>query len=579
MQSRSSLVALALVAAVAAAGAREQASPHAAAPLFADAFESGLDRWQILGEHGVALRQTNDSHHGAVLELTPNGDDVAVLIRGSEGWSGVRVEGDMLFPTEGQSYLGLLYNHTTRDARRDFGLVYVKGNDSYLQVNPHRDLNVSRLIYPELHVPLVGPSAVTVGSWQHFAFEVMGPAVHVYVGRTAAPQLTFDALELEHGAVGLQPRSVGAPVWVDNVSVTRIDRLTYAGPPIPDRRYSRDDLLTDWQIAGPFAVADDRIARRPDDPDVEWSPFPTDQRGAVVTARAVDFHGPRRVAYFRTTVEAGTAGPALLDMSSADDLAVWVNGRFSGFYARQPPAWFDFDRTPDRAGRAVPVSLRSGRNDIVLRAVGGVYASGGFFARLARQDRPAVDELEAVRVRLETTRYQGREAVRLIETRERGGGLALLKGVEFRDGTIEVDVAGRRGPGAVPDDRGFIGIAFRVRPGATEYECIYLRPDNGRATDQIRRNHSTQYVAYPDFGFARLRQEAPEKYESYVDLEYGAWTRMRLEVSGTSAQLFVHDAPQPALVVNDLKLGTDGGGVALWIGAGTDGYFSNLRVR
>jgi hypothetical protein len=131
----------------------------------------------------------------------------------------------------------------------------------------------------------------------------------------------------------------------------------------------------------------------------------------------------------------------------------------------------------------------------------------------------------------------------------------------------------------VPDDRGFIGLAFRITPNAERFEYIYLRPDNGRATEQVRRNHSTQYSAHPDFPWPRMRKEWPEKYESYVDLEYGAWTRMRIVVKGTSAQLFVQDAPQPALVVNDLKLGAGEGSVALWIGSGTEGYFSNLRVR
>jgi hypothetical protein len=200
-------------------------------------------------------------------------------------------------------------------------------------------------------------------------------------------------------------------------------------------------------------------------------------------------------------------------------------------------------------------------------------------AELQSQDLLSVDRLAPVDVRLETARYLDRDAVRLIEMREREGGLAIVKDLAFTDGSIEVDVAGKRGPGAVPDDRGFIGLAFRVRPGGTEFECIYLRPDNGRAADQVRRNHSTQYIAYPDFEFARLRRESPERYESYVDLEYGAWTRMRIDVSGRTARLFVHDASQPALVVNDLKLGTEGGSVALWIGAGTDGYFSNLRIR
>jgi hypothetical protein len=192
----------------------------------------------------------------------------------------------------------------------------------------------------------------------------------------------------------------------------------------------------------------------------------------------------------------------------------------------------------------------------------------------------SVAQLDLRGVTAEAIRFEGREAIRLIEaSSSRNGGMAVLKDQSFQDGTIEVDVAGRRGPYAVPDDRGFIGVAFRIRPGGEPYEYIYLRPDNGRALDQVRRNHSTQYGSHPDFPFSRLRKESPEKYESYVDLVPGAWTRMRVEVRGTTAQLFVHDAPQPALIVNDLKLGTAGGGVALWIGPGTEGFFSNVRVR
>lgn len=73
------------------------------------------------------------------------------------------------------------------------------------------------------------------------------------------------------------------------------------------------------------------------------------------------------------------------------------------------------------------------------------------------------------------------------------------------------------------------GIAFRVQ-GDGRYEYVYLRPTNGRADDQARRNHSTQYSSFPDFDFARSRREAPEKYESYVDLQPGAWTSYKIEV-------------------------------------------------
>jgi hypothetical protein len=158
-----------------------------------------------------------------------------------------------------------------------------------------------------------------------------------------------------------------------------------------------------------------------------------------------------------------------------------------------------------------------------------------------------------------------------------GEAYAVLKETEFHNGTIDVNLAGRPAEGASSTARGFIGIAFRLRDGRFEY--IYLRPTNGRAEDQVRRNHSTQYSSFPDFDFAKARQEAPEKYESYVDLEAGAWTRYRLAVEGATARLFVNGATQPCLIVNDLKLGDSSGGVALWIGPGTEGYFAGLEIE
>jgi len=85
-------------------------------------------------------------------------------------------------------------------------------------------------------------------------------------------------------------------------------------------------------------------------------------------------------------------------------------------------------------------------------------------------------------------------------------------------------------------------------------------------------------VSQPDFPWQRLRDENPGMYESYVDLEAGAWTRIKIVVSGTKAQLYVNDAEQPCLIVNDLKLGEIHGPVALWTGSDTEAYFSNLKV-
>lgn len=157
--------------------------------------------------------------------------------------------------------------------------------------------------------------------------------------------------------------------------------------------------------------------------------------------------------------------------------------------------------------------------------------------------------------------------------------LAIVEGTDFSNGVIEAEIAGAPGEGAGPAARGFVGLAFRVRD-PQNYDAFYLRPTNGRAEDQERRNHSAQYVAHPDWPWFRLRKETPERYESYVDLVPGAWTKVKIEVRGDKARLYVHDQAQPTLIVNDVKSGASArGAVALWIGPGTVAHFRSLSVR
>jgi hypothetical protein len=189
-----------------------------------------------------------------------------------------------------------------------------------------------------------------------------------------------------------------------------------------------------------------------------------------------------------------------------------------------------------------------------------------------------VNQLDAHRVDMSAVEYRGKSAVRLAALADvsNGESYAVLKDSRFHNGTIDVDLAGKPAANAGPAARGFIGIAFRLQ--GNRYEYIYLRPTNGRADDQVRRNHSTQYASWPNYDFDRFRKDAPEKYESYADLEPGAWTHYRIVIDGTKARLYVHGAEQPCLIVNDLKLGDTEGAVALWVGPGTEGYFANLKI-
>ena len=185
-------------------------------------------------------------------------------------------------------------------------------------------------------------------------------------------------------------------------------------------------------------------------------------------------------------------------------------------------------------------------------------------------------------VAVEPANYMGRKCIRVVPAgagpQGGGGGLVLIGGTEFHDGTIEVEVAGKPGAGAGGDARGFVGVAFRVQPGGEKYECFYIRPTNGRAEDQERRNHATQYISAPDWEWFRLRKETPSKYEAYADLVTGEWTKVKVEVHGVKARLYVNGVTQPTLLVNDLKAGDSKGAVALWIGVGTEAHFANLRI-
>jgi hypothetical protein len=184
----------------------------------------------------------------------------------------------------------------------------------------------------------------------------------------------------------------------------------------------------------------------------------------------------------------------------------------------------------------------------------------------------------------EVVTFAGRKAVRATQveapdTQAVSSALLLLvPGVEFTDGTIDVDVVGRPRAGAPSDVRGFVGVAFRIQGEAERYECFYIRQTNGRADDQVRRNHSTQYVSEPEWSWKRLRDEFPAAYESYVDLALDTWTHLRIHVAGTRAELYVGNAAQPVLIVKDLRHGLAHGRVGLWVGSDTEAYFSQLKI-
>jgi len=193
------------------------------------------------------------------------------------------------------------------------------------------------------------------------------------------------------------------------------------------------------------------------------------------------------------------------------------------------------------------------------------------------------DKLEPNQVFMSIEKLQGKEVIKVTKNKEikevDQPTFVKIKGTKFQNGTIEVLVLSRLLPDAPEFSRGFIGVAFRINDNNSKFESIYIRPTNARADDQIRRNHSIQYFSFPDFPFSRLRKESPEKYESYTDMALNEWIKIKITVKDAKAQLFINDAAQPSLIVNDLKHGADSSGaIGLWVDVGTEGYFADLKI-
>jgi len=193
----------------------------------------------------------------------------------------------------------------------------------------------------------------------------------------------------------------------------------------------------------------------------------------------------------------------------------------------------------------------------------------------------SAEGLELINVNAVEVEHYGKEGIQIsaVEGKINVETLVIIPEIVFKDGIIEIELTGEPAPSADPKMRGFVGVAFRVdTSNYSSYECFYLRPTNARADNQLQRNHSVQYVSHPEYPWYKLRNNYPGLYESYVDLEPGVWTKLKIEVAGRVAKLYLHNAEQPSLIVNDLKHKELEGKIALWLHTSTLARYRNLVV-
>lgn len=364
-------------------------------PLFFEDFEHGLQQWDINNPEKIRIIASGDTLHNQVLALHPGGSNTWALIKKSTDWTGIKIEGEVLFPEFDHNYLGFIYNYNIKGIRADYGCIYIKGNSSYVRVNPHRDGHVSRILYDEYKTNLTGSDTIITGQWQRFRAEVLDSICHFYVGNMEHPKITFNLHEYQSGKIGFEPRVIGSEVWIDNISAEKINALSYQGARQPSGiQYQPKKLLTNWEAIGPFrkpqaAIEQDGRKNRKiyeaHPQQYQWQPFSTDARGCVVVGKIAEWASLKRYVYFHTVLPINTSKEATLYFSNTNPLSVWLNGEMVGEVAAQSRAWYDFWENPAHEGNKLKVRLEKGKNSLLIRVKGMGwfdYAGDGFFAKL-----------------------------------------------------------------------------------------------------------------------------------------------------------------------------------------------------
>lgn len=165
----------------------------------------------------------------------------------------------------------------------------------------------------------------------------------------------------------------------------------------------------------------------------------------------------------------------------------------------------------------------------------------------------------------------GRPAVRFEDCD--GIGAAWLEDFTFTNGTIELDIRGTN-----VTQHSFVGVAFHSKDVST-YDAVYFRPFNFRSNDTARRQRAVQYVSHPTHTWSKLRQEHAGKYEQPIvpAPDPNGWFHVRVVVNHPKVSVYVNDAKEPCLVVDQLSERNQGR-IGLWVDTG-GGAFANMKIR
>ena len=154
-----------------------------------------------------------------------------------------------------------------------------------------------------------------------------------------------------------------------------------------------------------------------------------------------------------------------------------------------------------------------------------------------------------------------------------GDGMAMIKGVNFDIGTIELELKGEN-----IQQKSFVGVAFNVQNDSS-YEAVYFRPFNFQANEKIRREHSIQYIYHPKQNWRFLRTNFEGKYEAEFPRKPtpNDWFKILIKIDNKKVYVYDTESNTELLSVERLTEQVSNK-IALWAGNDSKGEFRNLKI-
>jgi len=181
------------------------------------------------------------------------------------------------------------------------------------------------------------------------------------------------------------------------------------------------------------------------------------------------------------------------------------------------------------------------------------------------------NKLEVFNRKVSTFTENDKKGIRF--SKNENDGVAWLNGVEFSNGTVELDIQGKD-----IFQQSFVGIAFHGTDNKT-FDAVYFRPFNFQSTDPVRKIHAVQYVAYPDYPWQILRDKFNGKFEKAVIPSPNGteWFHVKITIKYPIVTVFVNGNQEPSLTIEKLNTRKTGK-IGIWVGNNSDGDFANLQI-